>query len=261
MLTGRAFPQRTALSLAVIDSAEKLSFGIEKGDIKIGKDNIIKSMLSEKVCMTPNGFVADKLSPQQFTDCYELFFDKILEISSSNVAVVEGYGEFDNDCKTEYGTCREFLIGTFVEDKEGYWYMTVLEREFFETYLKEMEDRINYCEGKRYLVNNNTFFVNMITDGKSMVGFPDWSRSGVCDFLLDFAIMDLNKPYLKIPELLVEYCEKRDIVIPDFKERFLCMAYYKGIDVLRRHASIDDTETCMSIMKSISELKDRLYAL
>lgn len=40
----------------------------------------------------------------------------------------------------------------------------------------------------------------MITDGKEMVGFPDWSRSGICDFLLDFAIMDLNKPYLKIPE-------------------------------------------------------------
>lgn len=39
------------------------------------------------------------------------------------------------------------------------------------------------------------------------------------------------------------------------------MAYYKGIDVLRWHASIDDTESCTSIMKSISELKDRIYAL
>ena len=48
----------------------------------------------------------------------------------------------------------------------------------------------------------------MITDGKTTVGFPDWSRSGICDFLLDFAIMDLNKPYLHIPELLFEYCKK-----------------------------------------------------
>lgn len=232
------------------------------------KDHIIKSILSEKVSMTPDGFVADQLNPQQFAECYELFFDKILDISSSNITGVEGYGEFNDDCKTDYGTCREFLIDTFAEDKEGYWYnwremfeTTVLEREFFEQYLKEMEDRIQYCEGKRYLVYNNTFFANMITDGKTTVGFPDWSRSGICDFLLDFAIMDLNKPYLKIPELLAQYCRQRDIVIPDFKERYLCMAYYKGIDTLRWHASIDDKESCTSIMKSIRELKNRLYAI
>jgi hypothetical protein len=253
-----------------ISDAQLMLFEIEngKGDQKMSKDNIIKAMLSEKVNMTPDGFVADQLNPEQFASSYELFFEKIFEISSSDIAGVVGYGEFNDDCKTEYGTCREFLINTFADDKEGYWLnwrelfeTTVLEREFFEKYFREMEDRIHYCEGKRYLVYNNTFFNNMITDGKTMVGFPVWSRSGICDFLLDFAIMDLNKPYLKIPERLVEYCKKRDIIIPDFKERFLCMAYYKGIDTLRWHASIDDTESCMSIMKSIRELKDRLYAL
>lgn len=234
----------------------------------MNKDNIIKSLLSEKVRMTPSGFVADQLSPAQFEDVHELFFDHLLEISSSDIAGVEGYGEFDENCKTEYGSCREYLIGTFAEDKEGYWYnwkelfeTTVLKREFFGKYFKEMEDRIRYCEGQRFLVYNNTFFVNLITDGTSNVGFPDWSRSGIGDFLLDFAIMDLNKPYLNVPELLVEYCKKRDIIIPDFKERYLCMAYYKGIDTLRWHASIDDTESCLSIMKSIGELKDRLYAI
>lgn len=234
----------------------------------MGKDNIIRTLLSKKVMMTPNGLIADQLSPQQFADSHELFFEKIFEISSSDISGVEGYGEFNDDCKTEHATCREFLTETFVEDKEGYWFnwremfeTTVLEREFFEAYFKEMESRISYCEGKRYLVYNNTFFVNMITDGQTMVGFPDWSRSGICDFLLDFAIMDLNKPYLKIPELLDGYCKKRNIVIPDFRERFLCMAYYKGIDTLRWHASIDDTESCLSIMKSISELEDRIYAL
>lgn len=234
----------------------------------MGKDQLIKAMLSEKVSMTPNGFVANRLSPKQFAECYELFFDKIFDISSSDITGIEGYGELNDECKTEYRTCREFLIDTFAEDKEGYWYnwremfeTTLLERKFFEQYFKEMDDRIDYCEGRRYLVYNNTFFVNMITDGKTMVGFPDWSRSGVGDFLLDFAIMDLNKPYLRIPELLFDYCKTRGIIIPDFKERFLCMAYYKGIDTLRWHASIDDTESCMSIMKSIRELKDRLYAL
>lgn len=234
----------------------------------MSKDHIIKSMLSGQVSMTPNGFLADHLSPAQFADCYELFFDKILEISASDITGVQGYGEFNEDCKTEYSTCREYLIDTFAEEKEGYWFhwkelydTTMLDRGFVETYLKEMEARIDYCEGRRYLVNNNTFFEIMITDGKTTVGFPDWSRSGICDFLLDFAIMDLNKPYLRIPELLFEYCGKRGIVIPDFKERFLCMAYYKGIDTLRWHASIDDTESCTSIMESIRQLKDRIYAL
>ncbi|SDE52542.1 hypothetical protein SAMN04488689_101799 [Paenibacillus sp. cl6col] len=36
----------------------------------MGKDNIIKAMLSDKVNMTPSGFVADELSPEQFADRY-----------------------------------------------------------------------------------------------------------------------------------------------------------------------------------------------
>ncbi|WP_309119276.1 hypothetical protein [Paenibacillus sp.] len=234
----------------------------------MSKDNFLRSMLSEKVSMTPNGFVADQLTPEQFWNCHELFFDSLLEIHASDISGVDGYGRFNGNYKPEYETCREFLIDTFAEDKEGYWYnwremfgTTLLQRDFFEQYYKEMEKRIHYCEGKRYLVNNFTFFVNMITDGKTTVGFPDWSFSGIGDFLIDFAIMDLNKPYLRIPELLVEYCKKREIIIPEFKERFLCMAYYKGIDVLRWHASIDDAESCTTIVKSISELKDRIYAL
>lgn len=130
----------------------------------MSKDSIIKSMLSDQVSMTPNGFVADELSPNQFADCYELFFDKVLEISAADIAGVEGYGEFNEDCKTEYSTCRQFLIDTFAEDKEGYWYnwkelfdTTILDRDFVEKYLIEMDTRIDYCEGKRYLVNNNTF--------------------------------------------------------------------------------------------------------
>lgn len=234
----------------------------------MSKDHLIRSMLSEKVNMTPAGFIADQLSPEQFAGCYELFFDKIFEVSSADITGVEGYGEFNEDCTTVYATCRDFLVGTFADDEEGYWLnwkemfdTTVLEREFFEKYFKEMEKLIPYCEGQRFLMNNNTFFENMITDGVTTVGFPDWSRSGIGDFLMDFAIMDLNKPHLMIPELLAEYSKNKGLMIPDYKERFLCMAYYKGIDVLRWHASIDDTESCRWIVKSISELKDRMNAI
>ncbi len=234
----------------------------------MGKDTIIKSILSDKVSMTPNGFIADQLTPTQFEQCHETFFDAIFEISSSDITGIEGYGPFDDACATAYASCREFLTDSFADNHEGYWYnwremfeTTVMDRDFFAAYYKEMEDRIPYCEGQRYLINNNTFFANMITDGKTTVGFPDWSRSGIGDFLLDYAIMDVNKPYLRIPELLHRYCKVRNIVMPDFQERFLCMAYFVGLGVLRWHASIDDTESCMSIMRSVSELKDRIYAL
>ena len=77
----------------------------------MSKDNQIKAMLSDKVCMTPNGFVADQLNPDQFADCYELFFDNILEISSADLSGVQGYGEINEDCKTAYATCEDFSNG------------------------------------------------------------------------------------------------------------------------------------------------------
>ncbi|MFD0672747.1 hypothetical protein [Cohnella sp. GCM10027633] len=234
----------------------------------MSRDIILRSILSGKVDMTPNGFVADQLTPEQFWECHELIFDKILEIHASDISGIEGYGGFNEECRTGYATYSEYLTEDFADDKEGYWYnwremfdTTLLHRDFFDRYYMEIEDRIKYCEGRRYLVNNFTFFVNMITDGKTTVGFPDWTFAGIGDFLHDIAIMDLNKPYLRIPELFVQYCEKRGIVVPDFKERYLCMAYWSGLFGLRWHASIDDEESCASIMKSMSELKDRIYAL
>lgn len=47
----------------------------------MSKDNMIKSMLPDQVNMTPNGFVADLLRPDQFAECYELFFDEIFKVS------------------------------------------------------------------------------------------------------------------------------------------------------------------------------------
>lgn len=79
-------------------------------------------MLSDKVNMTPNGFVADQLSPEQFKDCHELIFDSLFEIHSSDISGLEGYGRFNEDGTPEYESGRDFLTDTFAEDKEGYWY-------------------------------------------------------------------------------------------------------------------------------------------
>lgn len=234
----------------------------------MNKDRLIQELLPETVCITPEGFVADKLGTDDFKKIHKEFFKSIFEISKANVDHILGYGEFKEDLTTNYQTCRDFLNDTFTQEKEGYWYnwqdmfeTTMMTKDIFYKFYERMEKRIKYCEGKHYLVNNSTWFESIITDGNKVTGFPDWSRSGICDFLLDFAIMDLNKPYYQIPELLVKYCKEEGIVIPDFKERYLCMAYYKGIDVLRWHASIDDTESCTTIIKYLDELEDRIMTL
>ena len=51
------------------------------------------------------------------------------------------------------------------------------------------------------------------------------------------------------------------LVALGFDKLPVCMAYYKGIATLMWHASIDDEESCLSIMKSISELEERIFAI
>jgi hygromycin-B 4-O-kinase len=234
----------------------------------MNKDRLIKVLLPDTVCITPEGFVADKLKIEDFEKMHKEFFNKIFEISKANIGDITGYGEFNDDLTTNYKTCRDFLIDTFSQEKEGYWYnwmnmfeTTMMTRDLFFKFYKKMEELIKFCEEQRFLVNNATWFESIITDGKKVTGFPDWSRSGICDYLIDFVIMDLNKPYLQIPELLVKYCKEESIEIPNFKERYLCMAFYKGLDVLRWHASIDDTESCESIIKYLDEIEDRIMSL
>lgn len=234
----------------------------------MSKDSIIRKMLPKSVCMTPKGFVANDLSPEDFRKCSYMFFEKILEISKADISGISGYGEFDDECKTRYSSCREYLINTFADKEEGYWYnwremfeTTVLDKEVFDKYYKKMEERIDYCEGHRYLVNNFIYFNHIITDGETTLGFPDWSRAGIGDFLVDFVTIDGNKPYLKIMELLFQYCKENNIKTENLKERFLCLAYYRGIDALRWHASIDDKESCYWITKYLDEIEDRIMTL
>ena len=232
------------------------------------RDLFIKQMLSTTVDMTPIGKISGELSSEEFEPLAERFFADILEIHKADISEVDGYGEFNEENKLENETLQEFLENEFSSEQEGYWKnwtqmfdTTMLSKVFFDKYYAKMMQYASFSEGKRYLVNNNTFFCNMIVKADGSVGFPDWSCSGVCDFLLDFAIMDLNKPYLLIPEKLYAYFKKNDIEVEHFHERFLCMAYYKGIATLMWHASIDDEKSCLSIMKSISELEERIWAI
>lgn len=233
----------------------------------MNRDIMLRKWLPDTICLNPIGENADEVSPERFDKMYIKFFESVLEISKANIDTLSGYGELDENNAPQYATLKEFLIGTFEENREDYWknwkalfQTSVMTKEFFEKYYFKMLEYSGYCEKQRYLVNNNTFFTNMIVT-KETVGFLDWERVGITDWLLDFAIMDLNKPYLEIPEKLYAYLKERKIEVENFKERFLCMAYFKGLDTLRWHASIDDEESCRTIMRSISELESRMDCL
>ena len=49
----------------------------------------------------------------------------------------------------------------------------------------------------------------MIVDDAGKTYCTDWGRAGIMDFLMDFSILDLNKPYLQVPEKLYEYAREK----------------------------------------------------
>ena len=235
----------------------------------MNRDIFIRNLTNEKIEMSPKGRPSGELSPEEFDKIHENFFDMIFEIAATDVSSTEGYGEFNEENKAPYKTVEEFIREDLLsEPTEGYWKnwkqmfgTTFLKEDYYNEIANKALKYAPFCEGKRFLANNNTFFCNMVVGDDNKTYCTDWGRAGIMDFLMDFAILDLNKPYLLVPEKLYEYAKKRNIEIPNFKERFLCMAYLKGIATLRWHASIDDLESCESITKSINALEERMSKL
>lgn len=231
----------------------------------MNRDIFIRNLTKDRIDMSPKGRNANELSVEEFEKNYENFFDMIFEIAATDISSLTGYGEFDENNIAPYNTVKEFIIDTFNEEKEGYWHnwrqmfeTSYLKKDYFEKIYAKALEYAPYCEGQRYLANNNTFFCNMVVDESGKTYCADWGRAGIMDYMMDFAILDLNKPYLLVPEKLHEYAKKKNIEIKNFRERFLCMAYFKGIHTLMWHASIDDLESCESITRSINALEERM---
>ena len=134
----------------------------------MNRDLFIKQMLPANVDMTPTGRILDELSPEEFAPMAEQLFEDILEISKADISETEGYGEFNEENKLESKTLQEFLVSEFSPEQEGYWKnwtrmfeTTMLSKGFFDKYYAKMMQYAPYCEGRRYLVNNNTFFCNI----------------------------------------------------------------------------------------------------
>lgn len=233
----------------------------------MNRDKLLRQWLPESISLNPIGDNGENIWVEEFEQMYSKFFDSVLEIKKADISSLKGFGELGDDNQPEYSTFHEFIIGTFADDREDYWRnwrelfdTSIMTKDFFEKYYDKMLYYSRYCENRRYFTNNNLFFGNMVLMNTS-VGFIDWDRAAVTDWLLDFACMDLHRPYFLIPEKLVLYLKEKGIEVENFKERFLCMAYYKGLDVLRWHASIQDDVSCKTIMESIDHLEERILKL
>lgn len=235
----------------------------------MNRDIFIRNLTKDKIEMSPKGRNANELTPEEFEKNYESFFEMIFEISSADISGLTGYGEFNEKNQATYPTLAEFIRDEIINEKtEGYWKnwtqmfgTTFLKKDYYFEIADKALKYAPFCENQRYLVNNNTFFCNMIVDDAGKTYCADWGRAGIMDYMMDFAILDLNKPYLLVPEKLYDYANKKGIKIENFRERFLCMAYFKGIATLRWHASIDDLESCESIVRSINALEERIFIL
>lgn len=234
----------------------------------MNRDIFIRNLTGDRIEMSPKGRNANELSVEEFEVGYEPFFDMIFSIAGTDISSLDGYGEFDEANRAPYASAEEFIRETFDEKREGYWRnwtemfeTTFLRKAYFDEIYEKALRYAPFCEGRRYLANNNTFFCNLVVDDDRKVFCTDWGRAGIMDFMMDFAILDLNKPYLLVPEKLFEYAKRKNIRIEHFHERFLCMAYFKGIDTLRWHASIDDIVSCESIVRSINALEERIMKI
>ena len=59
---------------------------------------------------------------------------------------------------------------------------TFLEKDYYFGIAEKALKLAPYCENRRYLANNNTFFCNMIVDDAGKVHCTDWGRAGIMDF-------------------------------------------------------------------------------
>lgn len=239
----------------------------ERGNI-MNKDIWIKNELPQNIIMALEGRCIDELSEQEFLAICPTIFNHIISISQVDISGIKGYGEFDQEMNTQYKSLGELVDKIFDNEREGYWYhwkeifdTTIVKEEFFEHYYNKLKDLVPYSEKERYFVNGNAFFEYLVLGDENQIAFIDWRRAGIFDWLMDITLLDLEKPYFHVPEFFYEYCKLKQIIISNFKERFLCMAYLKGLDTLRWHASIDDEASCESIMISIAELEGRLNQL
>ena len=95
----------------------------------------------------------------------------------------------------------------------------MMKKEFFEKYFYKMIELGSFCQNQRFLVNNNLFFGNMIIM-KDSVGFIDWNRAAITDWILDFQQWIYTDLILKFQKNWFLFLSKMELKFQILKKDF-----------------------------------------
>ncbi|WBW99778.1 aminoglycoside phosphotransferase family protein [Oceanirhabdus sp. W0125-5] len=209
------------------------------------------------------GCTINTLDNSQFSTVIPSLIEAITKMHSVNLGDVKGYGWIDSSGNGLYESWYEYLVTFFKKEQNGFWNgwydlfeNSFLEYDVFQEIYEKMLQLSKYCESERYLIHGDCHFGNIISNTNLVTGIIDWGNVMYGDFIFDIATihMQFQSPKFNMKMLFQEYYESKGISVPNFRERFLCATYCKGLDSLRFFAKLGRK-------KSYDSVKDYLLSL
>ena len=109
------------------------------------RDELLKGCIPAGVCMNPIGRNLNELSVEEFEQNYKTIFKSVFEIGQADISAFNGFGELDEDNQPQSKTLKEFLVDTFDDEGDDYWYhwkelfeTSRMTKEFFDRYYEKM---------------------------------------------------------------------------------------------------------------------------
>ncbi|MCM1988222.1 phosphotransferase family protein [Oceanirhabdus seepicola] len=189
--------------------------------------------------------------------------ESITKMHSVDLGNYKGYGWINPSGNGLYDSWYEYLVAFFKKDQDGFWKdwydlfeNSFLEYDVFQELYEKMLQLSQYCESERYLIHGDCHFGNIISDTNKVTGIIDWGNVMYGDYIFDIATlhMQFQSPKYNLLKMFEEYYEAKGINVPNFRERFLCATYCKGLDSLRFF-------TKLGRKKSYDSVKDYLISL
>jgi len=225
--------------------------------VKVGQYKNYFYSISTKI----TGEALISLNEKQAYEALPSLISNISKVHFADVSRTKGYGWLNEKGNGIYNSWSEYLHGFFQKEQIGFWKdwyelfeTSFLDNKIFNELYNEMLRLSNYCEGRRHIVHGDFHFGNVISNENIITGIIDWGNVMYGDFIFDVATMHMQFPKYNIVEVFKEHYKDNNILIPSFRERFLCCSLCKGLDALRFFAKLGDRGSCDSIVKYLYNL-------
>jgi hygromycin-B 4-O-kinase len=185
----------------------------------------------------------------------------LYSIHSINISKTEGYGNWDITKKAPFDSWKDYILD-LVQGETRTWKKITLENDYdiepLEQACKKVEELLDYCSEKRYLVHADYGYDNALADENgNITGVFDWEDSVFGDFVYDIAWLDFwafrsEKNYETIYKKLYKNSELLDFT--NFDERIKCYKLAIGVTALSFFIDSDQKEKYLSTKKLVLDL-------